>query len=131
VRVALRLLVIDDSEDDLLLVVHALRAAGLAVEARRVDQPDDLAAALGEREWDLCLLDWVMPELTAPEVMRAMRESRQPQLPCIVWSGRNDPKVAFVAKEVLGAIGFVPKGAMAQELPELVRGAIGDRGGTP
>lgn len=121
---AIRLLVIDDSEDDLELVVHALRTAGLPIKARRVDTLDTLAAALGEQEWDLCLLDWVMPELTAPEVMRLLRESRQPQMPCIVWSGKNDPKVAFVAREVLGAIGFVPKSEMALNLPALVRGVV-------
>jgi CheY-like chemotaxis protein len=117
----LRILVIDDTPDDLILLGFALEDAGLRVQAlHRVETAAELQAALEEQAWDLCLLDWVMPALTTPEAMRLLRQSKQPRLPCIVWSGRDDPKVKFVAEEVLGAAAFIPKSRIA-ELPALVR----------
>lgn len=117
----LRMLVIDDTETDLMLLRMALEDAGLQLRmAARVETRAELQAALEEHEWDLCLLDWVMPTLTTPEAMRLIRQSRQPQLPCIVWSGRDDEKVRFVAQEALGAVGFVPKSHM-ERIAALVR----------
>lgn len=121
----LRLLVIDDSEDDFLIAWQTLRRSGIRAQGSRVDSADALRAALEEQRWDLCLLDWVMPTLTAPEAVRILSEFQQ-QLPCIVWSGRDDEKVAFVAREVLGAVGFLGKGRMEQ-LPDLVRQALQGR----
>lgn len=121
---SLRLLVIDDLHDDFELALGALRLAGIEVTGRRVEKMSELEHALEEREWDLCLLDWVLPALTAPEVIRVLKASRQPELQFIVWSGRNDAKVAFIAKEVLGAIEFLAKAEMMDRLPQLVRGAV-------
>lgn len=119
----LRLLVIDDTEDDFLLACRALEVGGLVADGRRVDQLERLEVALEERRWDLCLLDWVLPELTTPEALRVLRASRQPNLPFIVWSGRDDAKVEFIATEVLGAVGFLSKAQMAR-LPEMARKAL-------
>lgn len=115
----LRLLVIDDSQDDFELATVALRRYGFDLRTRRVENPAQLTEALAEQEWDLCLLDWVIPELTTPEVMRILERSRQPSLPCIVWSGNDDPKVSYIAREVLGAREFLPK-AEHERLPEIV-----------
>jgi CheY-like chemotaxis protein len=123
--VPLRILVIDDSEADLHLLRFALEDAALKVDcAHRVETAPELAAALEEREWDLCLLDWVMPCLTTPEALRVIRQSRQPQLPCIVWSGRTDEKVRFVAQEALGAVGYLAKSQMARIIPALIQAHV-------
>jgi CheY-like chemotaxis protein len=118
-----RLLVIDDSEDDLLLACAAFERAGVAVAVQRVEEQEELRAALEESEWDLCLLDWVLPKLTTPEAIRLLRSSRQPDLPVLVWSGRHDAKVAWVSREVLGAAGFLVKGEMDPLLPQMAQAA--------
>lgn len=115
----LRLLVIDDSEEDYQTAVHVLRDL-YEVARLRVDNAEHLTSALQAHDWDLCLLDWVLPEITTPEVMRIIAASRQAKVPCIVWSGKDDPKVRFIAEEVLGARRFVAK-ADYDKLPLLVR----------
>lgn len=128
---ALHLLLIDDTEVDHLAARLVLEDAGLAVrETCRVETAEELELALAAQRWDVCLLDWVLPELTTPEALRILRASPQPQLPVIVWSGRDDAKVSFIAMEVLGAVAFLAKSKLAR-LPELVRQALGRGGGAP
>lgn len=114
----LRVLVIDDSQDDFILACDLLQRQGLKAKLRLVANKAELTEALGEK-WDLCLIDWVVPEMTTPEAIRILRDSRQPDLPLIVWSGRDDDKVAYIATDVLGAKAFLPK-SRYEELPGLI-----------
>lgn len=111
---------VDDSTEDAELAAHTLRVAGWTVEFCWVENADQLQEALGT-PWDLCLLDWVMPDasLTAPEAMRLMA-SAQPRLPVVIWSGKYDPKVAWISTDVLNAKAFLHKAELAR-LPGLVR----------
>ncbi len=56
----LRLLIVEDSEDDALLVVRELRKAGYSVVYECVDSSESMDAAL-EREWDVIVADYVLP----------------------------------------------------------------------
>ena len=57
----LRLLCIDDREEDAELEQLSLSRAGYRVEATRVASEDELAAALDVHEWDCALLDYTLP----------------------------------------------------------------------
>lgn len=70
----LRVLIIDDSDDDAQLIVRALRTAGIEVDSVRVDTHPALTAALSdERGWDVIVCDHLMPGLDAARVMGLAR----------------------------------------------------------
>jgi diguanylate cyclase (GGDEF)-like protein len=84
-RRSLRLLVAEDSEDDTLLLVRALRRAGFEPMYRRVDYPLALRNALDEAEWDLIITDYNMPQFSPDDVLRAVHE-RGLDMPIILVS---------------------------------------------
>ncbi len=84
-RRSLRLLVAEDSEDDTLLLVRALRRAGFKPTYRRVDYPQALRNALDEAEWDLIITDYNMPQFSPDDVLNAVHE-RGLDMPVILVS---------------------------------------------
>ena len=93
--VPLRVLVLEDSVDDCdLLVVH-LRRANYDPHWRRVDNAQDLMAALDE-EWDVVLSDYSMPRFTALDGL-ALIKKRRLDVPFIVVSGTIGERAAVDA----------------------------------
>lgn len=81
----MRLLLVEDSEDDAQLLLLALQRGGLLVESRRVDTAAGLREALGE-PWDAVLSDYSMPGFSGTEALDIVR-AHDPFLPFIVVSG--------------------------------------------
>jgi len=81
----LRLLLVEDSDDDALLVLRELTRSGFAVTHKRVQTLVELDAALAER-WDIVLSDYTMPQLEAPAALAEVRRL-QPDTPFVVVSG--------------------------------------------
>ena len=102
-----RALLVEDSENDALLLVEALRRGGYAPEWARVETEAALRAALAGREWDVVFCDYSMPLLDAPNALRVLRESGD-TLTAIVVSGKVGEEVAAEAM-MLGANDFVLK----------------------
>ena len=83
----LRILIIDDSDDDAQLIVRALRTARIAVEPVRVDTYRALLAALADaRGWDVVVCDHQMPGLDAARVLSLARSS-MPTVPIVLVCG--------------------------------------------
>lgn len=99
-----RVLVVEDKEDDYQLILLELQHAGISVESCRVWSLKGLQAAL-EETWDVILVDWHLPEFTAPEILSRLSRTSPP---CIVVSGvaGDGPVVAAIQ---LGAANFVRK----------------------
>ena len=71
----LRILIVEDSEDDALLALRALRRGGFEVTHRRVQTAAQMAAALAEARWDAVLSDYNLPGFSgmtalAPRLLR-------------------------------------------------------------
>jgi CheY-like chemotaxis protein len=62
--IPLRVLMIEDSEDDALLLARELRRAGYDLTHERVDTAAALEAALDRHPWDLDLGDYSMPQFS-------------------------------------------------------------------
>ena len=58
---SLRLLLVEDSEDDALLLLRELSKNGFVVDHTRVDTPAGLRHALDARYWDIVVTDHDMP----------------------------------------------------------------------
>jgi hypothetical protein len=61
----LRVLLIEDSNDDACLLLRELEHAGYEPTWERVETAADLGAALRRREWDIITCDYVMPNFGA------------------------------------------------------------------
>src|SRR4051812_42158821 len=86
----LRVLVVEDLEDDALIVERALRRgfdADLTLELERVQTADAMREALEQRgPWDVVISDWSMPMFSALGALAIVREA-QLDIPFIVVSG--------------------------------------------
>src|SRR6266571_4252005 len=82
----LKVLFVDDSEDDVRLVVNELTAGGWDVSWERVDTRDAMAAALDRSTFDLVISDYHMPGFRAPEAVAVWKE-RGLETPIVVVTG--------------------------------------------
>ena len=62
--VPLRVLVVEDSEDDALLITDELRQGGYDLAFERVETREATEAALIGREWDIIIADYRLPSFS-------------------------------------------------------------------
>lgn len=115
----LRLLVIEDSEDDALLIVHELRRGGFQASWERVETASSLEAALQREAWDAITCDWVMPQLSGPVALDILRRHGA-LAPVIVVSGQVGEEFAVTAMKA-GARDFIGKQRLARLVPAIER----------
>jgi PAS domain S-box-containing protein/putative nucleotidyltransferase with HDIG domain len=115
----LRVLIIEDSEDDELLILRALRQDGYEVESERVDTAPKMQSALNQKTWDLILSDFSMPEFNAPQALELLKASGL-DLPFIIVSGTIGEETAVAALKA-GANDFLVKGKFSRLGPAIER----------
>jgi signal transduction histidine kinase len=115
----LRLLLLEDSPDDEVLVLAALRAAGYAPEHVRVCGAEPMRRVLLEQPWELIISDYCMPGFTARDALR-IAEASGLDLPFIIVSGTVGEDVAVAAMKA-GAHDYVMKDALARLAPSIER----------
>ena len=93
-RAPRRILLVEDSPDDALLIERRLRKTWPDLFVARVDQPEALQAALGAHAWDMVLSDHVLPRMGSGDVLVAAGVAG---VPCIVVSGRIGEEAAVSA----------------------------------
>jgi diguanylate cyclase (GGDEF)-like protein len=115
----LRLLLIEDSEDDAALVVRALTRCGYAVTSERVETRETLAAALDRQAWDLVIADYTMPRFSGLAALELLRE-HDPDIPFIFVSGTIGEDAAVAAMKT-GAHDYIMKGNLKRLIPAIDR----------
>lgn len=115
----LRVLIVEDVENDALLVKRYLSKAGYDVEARIVETADELRAALAESPWDVVVSDYSLPAFDAPAALRIVRVFDQ-HLPFIVVSGTIGEDLAVETMRS-GAQDYLMKDRMARLAPAVAR----------
>jgi len=115
----LRILFVEDSEDDHQLVLRELRRNGIGVDTERVETPDTMRKALASREWDLIISDYSMPNFSAPQALTILQAS-DVDLPFIIVSGTIGEETAVAALKA-GANDFLVKGNLARLIPAIER----------
>src|SRR5687767_8764482 len=104
----LRVLIIEDSENDSQLLLHELRRIGYQVEFERVETADAMQAVLPDNTWDLVLSDYTMPKFSALQALEVLKASHL-DLPFIIISGTIGEETAVAALKA-GANDFLVKG---------------------
>ena len=110
--IPLRVLILEDSEDDTALILRELRRSEYDPKYLRVDSPEALAEALSSQSWDLIIADYAMPRFSAP-VALAMVQNQGIDLPFIVVSGAIGEDTA-VAMMKFGAHDYMMKSKLAR-----------------
>jgi two-component system NtrC family sensor kinase len=118
--VSLRVLLIEDYEEDALLLRRVLSRAGYNIDATRIETAKELTAALAEpKPWDLVLADYTLPSFGARDALRLIQDSGI-DLPFIIVSGTID-EVSAVSAMRAGAHDYVLKGHLERLLPAIER----------
>src|SRR3989338_7675477 len=115
----LRVVIVDDSEDDAQLGVHELRRAGYEPTHARVDDADAMRAALDRATWDVVICDYLMPRFTMRGAMELVR-LRGLDVPFIVVSGQIGEETAVAAMKA-GAHDYVMKNNLSRLAPAIER----------
>jgi sigma-B regulation protein RsbU (phosphoserine phosphatase) len=115
----LRVLIIDDSEADALLLQRALHKGGFEVESTRVETAEAMREAIADQRWDVAISDCHMPEFTPEGALAIWQEVGQDQ-PLIVASGAIGEEEA-VALLKAGAKDFVRKDNLSRLVTAIER----------
>src|SRR6059058_3781711 len=119
VRVPLRVLIAEDSEDDARLLVRELERAGFDAAYERVHSRVAMQAALDRHTWDLVIGDYSMPAFSGPAALALLRAC-DPDTPFIFVSGSMGEDVAVEAMKA-GAQDFLTKGNLRRLIPAIER----------
>jgi PAS domain S-box-containing protein len=115
----LRLLIVEDSEDDALLILHDLKRGGFEPDFTRVDSAAAFRAAVHRGTWDIIVSDFNMPQFTGTDALKLLRATDQ-DTPFIFVSGTIGEDVAVEAMRA-GAQDYVVKGNLKRLVPAIER----------
>jgi two-component system cell cycle sensor histidine kinase/response regulator CckA len=115
----LRILIVEDSEDDLLLLLRELRRGGYTPDYLRVENAADMQAALDRQLWDIVIADYTLPSFSAPEALQLL-QLQQRDLPFIIVSGTIGEETAVAAMRA-GAHDYLLKDNLARLVPAVER----------
>jgi two-component system cell cycle sensor histidine kinase/response regulator CckA len=115
----LRVLMIEDSEDDAALLLRELQRGSYDVVSERVDLPDTLNSALDAKTWDLVVSDFSMPHFSGTDALRLLRATGS-QVPFIFVSGAMGEETAVAALQD-GAQDYLLKTNLKRLVPAVQR----------
>ena len=108
----MRVLLVDDSEDDAFLLQTELQRVFPNANCRRVDNGTDMARALADCQWDLVISDHSMPRFDSVAALDLVKRSGKP-IPFVIYSGRLKQDAGINAMSD-GASDFVHKSSPAR-----------------
>ncbi len=115
----LRVLVVEDSEDDALLLRRHLQRAGYHLTFERVETSAEMSRALDRQAWDIVISDYSLPQFNAPAALELL-QGRDIDLPFIIISGVIGEETA-VASMRAGAHDFLTKNSLVRLVPAIER----------
>ncbi len=115
----LRVLIVEDSEDDAELLLYELERHGYDPISERVDTPVAMNAALHTQQWDIVIADYTLPNFSAPAALKLLKEKAL-DLPFIIVSGTIGEDIAVAAMKA-GAHDYLMKGTLARLAPAVER----------
>jgi diguanylate cyclase (GGDEF)-like protein/PAS domain S-box-containing protein len=114
-----KVLIVEDSEDDAKLALRALRRGGFDPTYRRVQTAAELETALAQERWDAVISDFKMPGFTGMDALGIFRSTGL-DIPFILMSGTIGEETAVNAMKA-GAGDYVMKKSLARLAPALER----------
>ena len=115
----IRVLIVEDSEDDVLLLVRQLKKGGYNSTYNQVDTAEAMMKAFEKQTWDVILCDNSMPGFSAFDALDLYKEKRL-DLPFIIVSGAIVYENAVALMET-GAHDYILKNNLAELTPAIDR----------
>jgi signal transduction histidine kinase len=114
----LRVLIIEDSEDDVRLVVRELRKH-YEVAFQQVDTPESMSTALATQSWHVIISDYTMPHFNGTDALELLKQTGL-DIPFIFVSGTIGEDTAVGAMKS-GAQDYLVKGNLKRLIPAIQR----------
>ena len=118
-KTPLRVLIVEDSENDKELLLVELRRGGYDPEYTWVQTEEDMNAALDQHEWDIIISDYSMPRFNGLVALQ-IAKSKRIDIPFILISGTIGEEVAVKAMKE-GANDYLMKGNIKRLIPAIER----------
>ncbi len=115
----LRVLIIEDSENDALLLLRELRHSGYDPIYERIYTADGLTAALEKGFWEVIISDFVMPQFSGLEALK-LSKSKGLDIPFIITSGKISDDTAVLSMKA-GAADYINKDNLTRLGPAIER----------
>src|SRR3989475_11473792 len=115
----LRVLIVEDSEDDTQLLLHELRRGGYDPMHERVDSAATMEQALAGQQWDMGIADYSIPNFRSMAALALLKEQGH-DLPFIIVSGTITEETA-VGTMKAGAHDYLLKGNLKRLIPAIER----------
>ncbi|QQS37463.1 MAG: PAS domain S-box protein [Ignavibacteriales bacterium] len=115
----IKLLLVEDSEDDALLLMRTLKKSGLNFEHTQVQTEDDFRRELNRVEWDIIISDYAMPHFSGSEALKITRNAGI-DTPFIIVSGTIGEELA-VSMMRAGANDYIMKGNLTRLITAIER----------
>lgn len=115
----LKVLIVEDSEQDAALLLRELQKAGYSPVHRRVESAQEMTDALDSQDWDIVLSDYVLPGFGGLAALGLLHDKGL-DLPFIVVSGQIGEDVAVGAMKA-GAHDYIMKDNLKRLGPAIKR----------
>jgi two-component system, cell cycle sensor histidine kinase and response regulator CckA len=115
----LRVLIVEDSEDDVLLLVRNLRQGDFDPIYEVVENASSMRAALEKQAWDVVISDYALPQFNGPAALKLLQEIGL-DLPFIIVSGTIGEETAVTAMKA-GAHDYLMKSNLVRLGPVVER----------
>ncbi|MDD5343459.1 MAG: PAS domain S-box protein [Smithella sp.] len=116
---SLRVLIAEDSEDDVLLIIRELKKGGFNPIYERVETAAAMRKALQEKQWDIILCDYKLPQFSAPSAIALLKETNI-DIPILIISGKIGEDTAAECM-LVGAQDYIMKNNMSRLCPAIAR----------
>ena len=111
----LKVLIVNDSEDEAGVLSLELKLGGFEVNYLRVDTETDMINALKSETWDLVISDYMMPKFSGPDALKVLKWQGV-DLPFILVSGKVGEESVVEAMKA-GANNYILKDNLARLVP--------------
>jgi PAS domain S-box-containing protein len=115
----LRVLIVEDSEDDAALLERELRRGGYKPATKRVETAKAMSAELKQQQWDIVISDYVLPSFSGRKALTLLKEAGL-DLPFIIISGKIGEDTAVEAMKA-GAHDYMMKDRLTRLIPAIQR----------
>ncbi len=116
---AIRVLIIEDNDDDALLLATHLRRSGIELASERADTTEAVAQALAARPPDIVICDYNLPGFSALEALQLLRDSGLDASFIVVSGAVGEETAAAIMKA--GAHDFILKDRLMRLVPAVQR----------
>ncbi len=110
--IPIKVLMVEDSEDDALLLTRTLRKGGYEPQTQRVQTVEDMTYALLSQPWNIVLCDYHLPGFSGIEAIALVKKLKL-DIPIIVVSGAIGEETAMDCIH-RGASDYIMKGKLAR-----------------